>query len=459
MFTLFFVHEQIAESTLFRIWNFARSIVESRGGDAGPALSLSALRAPLHRRLGSGEAGAEDLVGGGDLTELFEHYNSAAQADRLEDKGRRRTVTRWRRAEKIFLASISCWKFSCSYGQLTRTTITPGVGTWPPPPSVHPAQFQSNPLSYPTPYDIIPNNVNNRSAANFSAAQPNIPLLLVKLWPLTVTMMLGVEGQIRQLMKLLTIVVVHQTLNLLSKRLFFTNRQAKETSEPTQYGEDILSSRRDPNALKEHLLKMTADHRAGMANKRGKPLHADNGNVEIGNAMVYQEAVLIMLQTCQQRLRARGILKVEATNNSGTIKQNVACQIGTETIFPRAASWLEHWNEPVDRPGAAVNTMQHQVPSSLPENWEEALDDQQGNIAAKERSSGKPPFGKANRKDHRKRNHPEDDELDPMDPSSYSDAPRGGWVVGLKGVQPRAADTSICMLYDLQNILYLPFDV
>ncbi|XP_071703438.1 uncharacterized protein [Rutidosis leptorrhynchoides] len=58
------------------------------------------------------------------------------------------------------------------------------------------------------------------------------------------------------------------------------------------------------------------------------------------------------------------------------------------------------------------------------------------------RSSTKPPLGKGNKKDSKKRSHAEDDELDPMDPSSYSDAPRGGWVVGLKGVQPRAADTT-----------------
>ena len=32
--------------------------------------------------------------------------------------------------------------------------------------------------------------------------------------------------------------------------------------------------------------------------------------------------------------------------------------------------------------------------------------------------------------------------LDPMDVSSYSDAPRGGWTVGLEGAQPRAADTT-----------------
>lgn len=51
-------------------------------------------------------------------------------------------------------------------------------------------------------------------------------------------------------------------------------------------------------------------------------------------------------------------------------------------------------------------------------------------------------MSKSNKKDKRKRTNDEDDELDPMDPSSYSDAPRGGWVVGLKGVQPRAADTT-----------------
>ncbi|KAK4741828.1 hypothetical protein SAY87_025416 [Trapa incisa] len=59
-----------------------------------------------------------------------------------------------------------------------------------------------------------------------------------------------------------------------------------------------------------------------------------------------------------------------------------------------------------------------------------------------QRSNSKPPTAKWNRKDSRKRSYSEDDELDPMDPSSYSDAPRGGWVVGLKGVQPRAADTT-----------------
>ncbi|KAG0459705.1 hypothetical protein HPP92_022833 [Vanilla planifolia] len=62
--------------------------------------------------------------------------------------------------------------------------------------------------------------------------------------------------------------------------------------------------------------------------------------------------------------------------------------------------------------------------------------------ASKQRMSSKPPSGKGTVRERRKRVYREDDELDPMDPSSYSDAPRGGWVVGLKGVQPRAADTT-----------------
>ncbi|KAK9091720.1 hypothetical protein Sjap_024897 [Stephania japonica] len=62
-------------------------------------------------------------------------------------------------------------------------------------------------------------------------------------------------------------------------------------------------------------------------------------------------------------------------------------------------------------------------------------------LIPKQRST-RPPLGNGNRKVSRKRTYDEDDELDPMDPSSYSDAPRGGWVVGLKGVQPRAADTT-----------------
>lgn len=43
------------------------------------------------------------------------------------------------------------------------------------------------------------------------------------------------------------------------------------------------------------------------------------------------------------------------------------------------------------------------------------------------RSNTKPPLGKSFKKESKKRSYGEDDELDPMDPSAYSDAPRGGW--------------------------------
>ncbi|KAL5221080.1 hypothetical protein ABZP36_025793 [Zizania latifolia] len=471
--------------------------------------------------------------------------------------------------------------------------LPPGVGAWPPPPSVHPAQFQPNPHSHPTSHDTIPNNVNHHSAANFSASQPNMPFHPGQCMAVVTNNDVGSgqsnlrvyevadhSGSASNIESAVEEAVLHEQ-DIETQQVIQNQRQAKETSESTQYGEDILSSRRDPNALKEHLLKMTAEHRAEMANKRGKPLHADNGNVEIGNGYgvpgggAYYAANLSnksrdgtdkaksaddLPEFLKHRLTARGILKNDAMNNSGTIKQNVDSQVGQKKSAQELPpGWVEakdpttgasyFYNQSTgtsrwDRPGAAVNTMQHQVPPSLPENWEEALDEStgqkyyyntktqatqwelptvvnpgvvrhaptnaavematqntdiwnpqmqrclgcggwgvglvqpwgycnhctriqnlpfqqhssypnntvqlsvtnatknQGNIAAKERSSGKPPFGKANRKDHHKRNRPEDDELDPMDPSSYSDAPRGGWVVGLKGVQPRAADTT-----------------
>ncbi|KAK9106172.1 hypothetical protein Scep_023016 [Stephania cephalantha] len=78
-----------------------------------------------------------------------------------------------------------------------------------------------------------------------------------------------------------------------------------------------------------------------------------------------------------------------------------------------------------------------QTQYGVKENSKEDL----GKLVPKQRST-RPPMGKGNKRASRKRAYDEDDELDPMDPSSYSDAPRGGWVVGLKGVQPRAADTT-----------------
>uniref|UniRef100_A0A0D9V9I0 Polyglutamine-binding protein 1 n=1 Tax=Leersia perrieri TaxID=77586 RepID=A0A0D9V9I0_9ORYZ len=483
-----------------------------------------------------------------------------------------------------------------SHGQ----PLPPGVGTWPLPSSIHPAQYQPNPQPYATPYDTRPDNGSNHTVASYSAAQPNMPFHNMDTGSAQSNQAHDVsdhDGSAANIESAVQEAVLHQQ-DIETQQVIQNQRQANATSDPTRYGDDIVSSRRDPNALKEHLLKMTAEHRAEMANKRGKPLHADNGNVEIGNGYgvpgggAYYAAnssnkpkdgadkakgADSLPEFLKQRLKARGILKDDTTNNSGTVKQNVDYPVGQikdaqelppgwveakdptsgSSYFYNQSTGASQW----DRPGAPVITMQHQVPPSLPENWEEALDQSTGqkyyyntktqatqwepptavnpgvalhaptnstvdvvnpgvalhaptnaavemaaqntdiwnpqmqrclgcggwgvglvqpwgycnhctrvqnlpfqqyssypnntahssgtntnknpgNGAAKDRSSAKPPLGKANRKEHRKRNRPEDDELDPMDPSSYSDAPRGGWVVGLKGVQPRAADTT-----------------
>nr|BAK04007.1 predicted protein [Hordeum vulgare subsp. vulgare] len=458
-----------------------------------------------------------------------------------------------------------------------------------------------HPHAYPTPYGTRPNNGSNQNTAGpFYATQPIMPFAPAQSTP-SVTAEAGNgqpdlkghqsahgvanhNGSAANIESAVQEAILHEQ-DIETQQVIQNQRQAKSTNDPAEYGEDILSTRRDPNALKEHLLKMTVDHRAEMANKRGKSLHPDNGNVEIGNGYgvpgggAYYAGNLSSAQMnkpkddaekakgddglpefLKQRLKARGILKDKETNDNSMAKQNADPQEGhnksaqelppgwAETKDPTTgASYFYNQSTGVtqwDRPGGTVNTVQHQAAPSLPENWEEALDKStgqkyyyntktqatqwepptsvnpvivpqastivavqpitqntelwnpqiqrcsgcggwgvglvqpwgycnhctrvqnlpfqqypsysnnivpssgtnapksQGNIAAKDRSNSKPPSGKANKKDNRKRGRAEEDELDPMDPSSYSDAPRGGWVVGLKGVQPRAADTT-----------------
>ncbi|KAG2683679.1 hypothetical protein I3843_10G044300 [Carya illinoinensis] len=383
------------------------------------------------------------------------------------------------------------------------------------------------------------------------------------------------------------------------------HREARGFSGPSEDGKDIFSERRDPNALKEHLLKMTSQHRAEMALKRGKSTVHEEGNLEIGNGYgvpgggAYYGAPKPntdnpsksseLPEYLKQKLRARGILK-EDTEKGSPKSETGSTQLVDNGKLP--SGWVEakdpasgasyyynnstgksQWEKPVETPPIR----QHTSPLSIPEGWVEALDETTGHKyyyntkthisqwerpdsslqvslqhpdstvprsapdakqddqssqqnrcfgcggcgaglvrtsgycshcignaansnwndqsselmkcmgcggwgvglvqmwgycnhctrvlnlpqcqhlscsnsastkedsdkkASKQRSNGKPPVGKGNRKGSRKRDYTEDDELDPMDPSSYSDAPRGGWVVGLKGVQPRAADTT-----------------
>ncbi|KAF9592349.1 hypothetical protein IFM89_014275 [Coptis chinensis] len=403
-----------------------------------------------------------------------------------------------------------------------------------------------------------------------------------------------------------------------TQQVIHNQRQVRGATGPSEDGKDILSGRFDSNLLKEHLLKMTTEHRTEMASKRGKSSFPEKGNIEIGNGYgvpggsasygALRPSINIpgksggeidepahrlpeeegeaesktvskeLPEYLKQKLKARGILKDDTTKlditenaNSRHISLHKPYRISlnqkfeTQSTKPVAGTKLPPgWIEATDPSTGSVfyynqNTSKSQwesplesatgshspSTSHLPPHWQEALDEttgqkyyyntkthvsqwnkpdtieqnawQQGAVmpstespaesgskssisrkcmgcggwglglvqdwgycnhciwvlnlpyhqkmapnlnsqhqfrntlnmkedssqmVPNQRSSSKPPMGRGNKKDHKKRSQAEDDELDPMDPSSYSDAPRGGWVVGLKGVQPRAADTT-----------------
>ncbi|KAL5726669.1 hypothetical protein ACHQM5_009691 [Ranunculus cassubicifolius] len=369
-----------------------------------------------------------------------------------------------------------------------------------------------------------------------------------------------------------------------TQQVIHNQRQVRGATETRENDKDILSGRHDPSALKEHLLKMTTDHRAEMASKRGNPSFSEKGNLEIGNGYGVPggsafcgasgpsthisnerrepESTTVtkeLPEYLKQKLAARGILKNGAAQLNHSITKITSESKSSDTVAATKLppGWKEakdpstgsvyyynestgktQWENPCEIP-----TVSQSLPSTnLPQGWLEALDETSGqkyyyntktqisqwtrpgsveqvvlqqNVGVvygttadetgdplsllqkcascggwgiglvqawgycnhctrilnlpyqqhvtphlrnqqqlsmtpgtKEDSSKiaplhrKPPLGKRGKKDFRKNSHDEDDEVDPMDPSSYSDAPRGGWVVGLKGVQPRAADTT-----------------
>ncbi|QHO56268.1 hypothetical protein HN51_011046 [Arachis hypogaea] len=358
-----------------------------------------------------------------------------------------------------------------------------------------------------------------------------------------------------------------------TQNIIRSQREGKNETSPAKDNLDIFSERRDPNALKEHLLKMATEHRAEIAVKRGKASRPEEGNSEIGNGYgvpgggAYYDAAKLnatagyselkadggseqkhaareLPEYLKQKLRARGILKDDTHTEDNKVTS--AKPMENEKLPP---GWAEakdpgsgacyYYNETTgksqwEKPHEAALSLQSSSSLCLPENWIEALDETSGHRyyyntkthvsqwerpnskleamsyhsdlhadggdgqssnfpkcmacggwgvglvqswgyckhctrvlnlpqcqylnnqqssaahpsetsdhkASKQRSSWKPPFDKGGKKGGKKRAYAEDDELDPMDPSSYSDAPRGGWVVGLKGVQPRAADTT-----------------
>nr|KJB46179.1 hypothetical protein B456_007G351400 [Gossypium raimondii] len=356
-------------------------------------------------------------------------------------------------------------------------------------------------------------------------------------------------------------VLLHEQEIATQKIIQAQSQREAAAGPPCKDGTDLFSERPDPNALKEHLLKMASEHRAELASKRGKPNPPEQGNLGHVNNDTSEKnseaASKDLPEYLKQKLKARGILKagltkhdlsrtdknletdapqlmetaklppgwVEAKDPStgvsyyyneskGKSQWERPVETSSSTHFPFATRHVEDWVEAVDETtgrkyyyNTKTNISQWECPdvlkpfasqhpgSRVSENtvnenstvWSSNLDKCFGcggwgvslvqawgycnhctrvlnlpqaqslpttlgyqqhnsdeNKASKPRSGGRPPSGKGNRKDFGKRKHSynDDDELDPMDPSSYSDAPRGGWIVGLKGVQPRAADTT-----------------
>ncbi|KAI8553763.1 hypothetical protein RHMOL_Rhmol05G0041400 [Rhododendron molle] len=62
-----------------------------------------------------------------------------------------------------------------------------------------------------------------------------------------------------------------------TQNIIQSQRHTRGASGPPEDGTDIFSGRHDPNELKEHLLKMTTDHRAEMALKRRKSTVPEEG--------------------------------------------------------------------------------------------------------------------------------------------------------------------------------------
>jgi polyglutamine-binding protein 1 len=136
--------------------------------------------------------------------------------------------------------------------------LPPGVGAWPPPPSIHPAKFQPNPQPYATPYGATPNNGSNHNAASYSAAaEPTMPFPNMDAGGAQSNQTAhevsnhndsaaDIESAVQE--------AVLREQDIETQQVIQNQRQAKATIEPTQYGEDLLSNRRNPNALKVHSL-------------------------------------------------------------------------------------------------------------------------------------------------------------------------------------------------------------
>ncbi|XP_050939911.1 uncharacterized protein LOC103486911 isoform X3 [Cucumis melo] len=189
---------------------------------------------------------------------------------------------------------------------------------------------------------------------------------------------------------------------------------------------DIFSERYDPSTIKEHLLKITSEHRAEMAMKRGKLNLPEEGNLEIGNGYgvpggcasygaskpgivangnnvtgqkiqgqvkeaEQSSAAKALPEYLKQKLRARGILKEDAEHSNPTNSDAVSNTKLHGEKLPHG--WVEakdphsgvsyYYNESSgksqwERPSELSSDTQLSSAVSLPEDWMEAIDQTSG---------------------------------------------------------------------------------
>ncbi|PON37571.1 WW domain containing protein [Parasponia andersonii] len=222
--------------------------------------------------------------------------------------------------------------------------------------------------------------------------------------------------------------VLHQQ-EITTQTIIRREREAKGVDGYLQDNTDIFSGHHDPNAIKEHLLKMTTEHRAEMALKRGRSNLPEEGNTEIGNGYgvpgggAYNggsrsnlsvarnlgagtnemgeknsaadgesernPAAKELPEYLKQKLRARGILKDEPEKSNPKFETS-STQV-TEKA-PLAPGWVEakdpasgafyYYNETTgmsqwERPVETPTLIQPATPPQI-EDWVEALDETTG---------------------------------------------------------------------------------
>ncbi|KAI3894944.1 hypothetical protein MKW92_009150 [Papaver armeniacum] len=181
---------------------------------------------------------------------------------------------------------------------------------------------------------------------------------------------------------------------LATQQIIHTQREARGGGDDAvEADRDILSGRYDSTAIKGHLLRMTTDHRAEIASKRGNSGLHGKGNNEIGNGygtpggsayygasrpstttsrerLESKDSTKELPEYLKQRLKARGILKWTQEKGKLDIQPNQATAV---TRLPPGWYWETQWEVPSENFGSGQ-------PPYLPpqQDWIETLDETSG---------------------------------------------------------------------------------